>query len=77
MSKKAVVKDLQVTVTYKVGLGNVEMPKKAKEEIIDAAAKCKDIEMSSNTYPFSAEWLMNNIKERDAFSWSVQIDDVS
>jgi len=72
MSKK--VKKLSVTVTYKVGLGNVKVPKEVYEELVKAAEKGDEIEM--HKYPEAAEWMTSNVRERDCFDWNVQIDEL-
>lgn len=71
------VKDLSVTVTYKVGLGNVEMPENVYKQIVEAAEKGCAIEGTDLKYSDAAEWLANNIKERDCFEWGTEIDEVS
>ena len=71
------VSKLSVTVTYKVGLGGVEMPKKVYKQIIEAAEKGDEIEGTSMKYPDAAEWLSSNIRERDCFDWKTEIDEVS
>lgn len=65
------IKDLTITVTYTVGLGNVEVP----EEVYDDLIKHYD----NNVWEVpedsvAAEWLADNIKEKDAMSWSYEIN---
>ena len=72
------VKNLSVTVTYKVALGDVEMPEKVYAQIVDAAEKGREIEGTGGKhYSDASEWLSSNIKERDCFEWSTEIDEVS
>ncbi len=71
------VKKLSVSVTYKVGLGNVEMPEDVKEQLIQAAENCDEIEMNGmQEYPEAFEWLSNNVREADCFSWVAEIENV-
>lgn len=73
------VKDLTVKVTYRVGLGDVEMPKKVHEQLIKASEKGDEIEMGGiiSKYPDAYAWLSDNIRERDCMEWSAEIEDVS
>lgn len=73
------VKDLSVKVTYRVGLGNVEMPKKVYKQILKAAENSKELDptMMDKQYQEAANWLTENIKERDCMDWEVEIEDVS
>ena len=71
------VKDLSVTVKYKVGLGNIKMPEKVYKQIVEAAEKGNTIQGTGLKYSDAAEWLSDNIKERDCFEWETEIDDVS
>ncbi len=48
------IKNLTVTVTYTVGLEDIEVPEDS----------------------IAAEWLANNIVEKDAVNWSYEIDDL-
>lgn len=69
------VKKLSLTVTYKVGLGNVEIPKKVYEQLKKAAEKGDEIEM--HTYPDAADWMSSKISERGCFDWKAQVDQLS
>lgn len=72
-----IVNNLSVRVTYKVGLGNIEMPEDVREQLIQAAENCDEIEMNGmQEYPEAYEWLSNNIREGDCFAWIAEIDDV-
>ena len=67
------IKDLRVKVTYEVGLGDLEMPKEAYNEIIEAGEKGKDIEMCSLEFSAAEEWLSQNIREQDCFEWKAEV----
>ena len=71
------VKDLQVKVTYRVGLGNVEMPENVFDQIQQASESGNEIETGSMEYQDAAEWLTNNIKEGDCMDWSAEIQELS
>lgn len=72
------IKDLTVKVTYRVGLGEVEMPEKVHQQLLEASEKGDEIEMGGiSKYPDAYEWLSDNIRERDCMDWSVEIEDVS
>ena len=64
---------LEVTVTYKVGLTNVEIPEKIYDNLF-AAAECGDeIEMGGANYSDEFDY---KIKERDCMDWKAEIIDV-
>jgi Flp pilus assembly protein CpaB len=71
------IKHISVTVKYQVGLGGFDMPEDVYAEICKAMKKDKDINFQSSEYPNAAEWLNNNIKERDCFDWESKIDDLN
>ncbi len=71
------VKDLTVSVTYRVQLGNVEMPKKTYNQIFEAAKNGDEIEPNLPHYSDAAEWLSCNIREKDCMDWCVEIEDIS
>lgn len=72
------VKDLTVKVTYRVGLGDVEMPQKVYDQIVEAAENGDDIDPSDpRKYADAADWLSENIRERDCMDWEAEIEEVS
>jgi len=72
------VKDLTVKVTYRVGLGDVEMPQKVYDQIVEAAENGDDIDPSgSRKYADAADWLSDNIRERDCMDCEAEIEEVS
>jgi hypothetical protein len=72
------VKDLTVKVTYRVGLVDVEMPQKVYDQIVEAAENGDDIDPSDpRKYTDAADWLSDNIRERDCMDWEAEIEDVS
>lgn len=70
----AKVKSIEVTVTYRVGLGDLEVPKNVLDEL--EAAGCRTIGMQDLKHPAAAEWLIDNIREGDCFDWKCEIDEL-
>lgn len=72
------VKDLTVKVTYRVGLGDVEMPQEVYDQINEAADNGDEITISGmSEYPKALQWLSDNIHEGDCMDWIAEIEDVS
>lgn len=68
------INNLTVTVTYTVGLGNIKVPKEVYDDLI------KHYDNESWEVPedsIAAEWLADNIKEKDAMDWGYEIDDLN
>lgn len=68
------IKNLTVTVTYTVGLGNI----KASDEVYDNLMEHYDDrvwEVPEDS--IAAEWLADNFREKDAMSWNYEIDNLS
>lgn len=72
------IKDLTVKVTYEVGLGDLEMPIEVYNQIMEAEKNGDDIEtMTGNRkYEEAAEWLSQNIQERDCMEWKAEVIDI-
>lgn len=70
-----VIKDLNVTVTYTVGLGGVEVPDKVFEQL-DKMAKYEITIGLGNTdeYEEAFGWLIDNIREDDAMDWEYEVE---
>jgi hypothetical protein len=72
------IKDLTVKVTYRVGLGGVEMPEKVHQQLLEASENGDEIEMGGiSKYPDAYDWLSDNIRERDCMDWEAEIEEVS
>jgi len=72
------VKDLTVEVKYRVGLGDVEMPQKVYDQLIEATENGDVIDPSGMLkYPEASEWLSDNIRERDCMDWECEIEEIS
>lgn len=71
------VKELNVTVTYRVGLQNLEIPQDVYDELVEAQENNDEINAGAdNKYLKASDWLSNNIRESDCFDLSTQIDDL-
>ena len=69
-----VIKDLAVTVTYTVELGEVEVPDKVFEQLNKMAIYRISVGIGdSEGYEKAFEWLMNNIREDDAMEWEYEV----
>ncbi|MFE2861002.1 hypothetical protein [Sphingobacterium multivorum] len=72
----AKIKDITVSVTYRVGLGGITLPKKVLDQLNEAADKGHDIDMSDHRYPLAADWLNNTIREGDCMDWKCEIEEL-
>lgn len=66
------IKDLTVTVTYTVGLGNVEVP----DNVFEQLESNQEIDINDDSLSDAMEWLSQHIKEEDAMDWRYEIDDI-
>lgn len=67
------IKNLTVTVTYTVGLEDIEVPEEVYDDLIENYDNgVWEVPEDS----IAAEWLANNIVEKDAMNWSYEIDDL-
>lgn len=71
------IKNLTVTVTYLVGLGDIEIPENVFDQFIQSAVFSKPIQWDNPETELAHEWLSNNIKERECFDWSCEINEVT
>jgi hypothetical protein len=72
------IKDLDVKVTYKVGLGDVEVPNKVYEQLYEIYANDTEVDiMGMSQYPEASEWLRNNIKVEDCCDLEYSISELS
>jgi hypothetical protein len=72
-----IIKDITVKVTYTVGLGGIEVSDKMYE--ILKGLEGKEVETGmviSKEEEEAMEWLSDNFKERDAFDWSYEIEEI-
>ena len=69
------IKDLTIKVTYRVGLGNVEVPDEVYNEFAKAYDEGGDVPEWDDELENAKEWLSDNIREADAMEWEYEIDD--
>ncbi len=67
------VERIAVIVKYRVGLGNVKMPKVVHEQLLKAEEKGHAIEGNDMRYPDAEIWLSENIRESDCHSHEVEV----
>jgi len=72
-----IVKDLKVTVTYTVGLGNIDMPEEVYEQLVEANENGSKIDPTLMIDEEAEEWISAKISERDCMEWEAEIDDIS
>ena len=75
MSKK--IKKLSVTITYTVSLGDLEnVPENVYEQLEKAYDNAHSVSPTDPRMRYSeaADWLSNNIRERDCMDWECEID---
>lgn len=59
------IEDLNVKVTYRVGLGDVKFPPKVFKQLTEIAEKGVELNDMETDYPEALEWLRDNIKGCD------------
>ncbi len=71
------IKDLTVKVTYRVGLGNIEVRDEiyeALDYLADRGETGCDLVDVDEKVGTAFEWLADHIHERDAFDWDYEVD---
>lgn len=72
------VENLTVKITYRVGLGDVDIPENVYQQLVEAANNGDDIEMEGKKRYYDAyEWLVSNIEENSCMDWACEIEDIS
>lgn len=72
------IKDLTVEVKYRAGLGDVEVPQNVYDQLMEASDNGDVIDPSYySKYSEAAEWLTDNIRERNCMDWECEIEDIS
>ena len=71
------IKELNVKVTYKVGLGDIKVPNKVFKQLNEIAEKGREIDGMGMDYPEASEWLRDNIRERDCCDLNYEIEELS
>lgn len=77
MNKKS-VKNLEISVTYSVGLSDVEIEEHVLNGLLSACDKGKTLngESKNEEENYAFEWVLDNILFRDAFEISCEVDDI-
>jgi len=70
------VKSISVSVEYRVGLGEFEMPEEVYNQIIEAMDNGDKINTMGLHYTEAAEWISSNIQERDCMDWECDVEDI-
>jgi hypothetical protein len=71
------IKNLDVKVTYRVGLGDVKVPDKVFKQLKEIADKGIELDGTGMDYLEANEWLIDNIKERDCCDLEYEISELS
>ena len=71
------VNTLRVEVKYVVELSGFEIPQELFDEMEDLQGMYKTTEDLELKNPKVLDWLSENIKEKDAFEWSYEIEEIS
>lgn len=72
------IENLEIQVTYSVGLGNIEMPEKIKRQLEEIAEDFDGLDgLSCHNYPEADSWLKANIIERDCFRLKYEVEQIS
>lgn len=72
------IKELAVTITYTIGLGNIDIPENIYNELEKAYDNNDTLDSFStltlNKYSNAIDWLAENVKEKDCMNWECEID---
>ena len=70
------IKSLKVKTTFKVGLGDIEVPDGVFEQLQEISEIGETVDPVSFDYAESAEWLRDHIHLRDCFECEWEIEDM-
>lgn len=76
----AKIETLEVSVKYRVGLGDITLPKDVRDQLEKAADNGITIDLGSSNkeeYELAADWLRDHIHEKDGYQWELEIDDLT
>lgn len=71
------VENLTVKVTYRVGLGNIEIPKRVYDQIVASSENGHVIHPDTPEYDDAANWLIEGINEQDCMDWEAEIERIN
>ena len=64
-----------ITVTYRVGLGNIDVSDEIYQALIDSQGMTLRHD-DNKAKQVACSWLSDNIQEADCFDWKCEIDDL-
>lgn len=70
------IRNIDVTVTYRTSLGAYEIPDEIYNEMKEAFETDGTIYDGNMKSLKALDWLSDEVKERDAWDWEIQIDDL-
>lgn len=70
------VKNLTVTVKYRVTISNVEIDDEIFNQLKESHDDNEILEPDMMEYLDAADWLSENIKEKDCWDWECKIDEI-
>ena len=71
------IKEIEVVVTYKVGLGGVDLPEHLRKDLEHIFEEGLSMDPGGRTgmeYPELSDFLADLAKERDCFDWKCEVD---
>ena len=69
-----IIKNIDVTVKYTVGLQEVQVDDDVYEELMNASDEMRIVDECK--YPKAMNWLNNNIEEGDCGHWECEIEEI-
>tara|TARA_R110000868_G_scaffold176916_5_gene414997 strand:+ start:9685 stop:9906 length:222 start_codon:yes stop_codon:yes gene_type:complete len=70
-----IIENLDVRVTYSVGLGDIEVPDEIYDELMEIVNNGIEVDENCEYYE-AAEWLRDNIREGDCYERNAEIIDI-
>jgi hypothetical protein len=70
------IEDLTVKVTYKVGLGGLNVSEKIHKQLNEIAENSIELDGMGMDYPEASDWLKDNIRERDCCNLEYEIEEL-
>jgi len=70
------IKDIRVTVKYRVGIGGLEVPDEVHQQLQKIEKEGIEVGPDDMEYTDAVEWLTSHIKEKDCMDWQCEIDEL-
>jgi hypothetical protein len=70
------IEELTVKVTYKVGLGDLEVPKDVFDELNEIFDNGGEFDGMGDKYPNARNWLNSKINQNDCFDCEYSIENL-